>query len=293
MNKLGFYIAAALAGIVLLTSTVFVVDQRQFGVVYALGQISRVITEPGLHFKLPPPFQNVNYIDKRLLTLDNAVTEPMLTAEKQRMVIDWYVRWRITDPSSYIRNVGLDERAGATQLSRVVRNAFQEEINKRTVKELLSVQRETLMQDVKKEVQAKVKGEKPWGIDVVDVRMTRADYVETITESVYRRMEAERKRVANELRSTGAAEGEKIRADADRQREVIVANAYRDAQQIKGEGDAEAARIYADSFGKDPQFAQFYRSLEAYKSTFNKKSDVMVVDPSSDFFKGMRSSGGK
>ncbi len=293
MNKLGFYIAAALAGIVLLTSTVFVVDQRQFGVVYALGQISRVITEPGLHFKLPPPFQNVNYIDKRLLTLDNAVTEPMLTAEKQRMVIDWYVRWRITDPSSYIRNVGLDERAGATQLSRVVRNAFQEEINKRTVKELLSVQRETLMQDVKKEVQAKVKGEKPWGIDVVDVRMTRADYVETITESVYRRMEAERKRVANELRSTGAAEGEKIRADADRQREVIVANAYRDAQKIKGEGDAEAARIYADSFGKDPQFAQFYRSLEAYKSTFNKKSDVMVVDPSSDFFKGMRSSGGK
>lgn len=293
MNKLGFYIAAALAGFVLLTSTVFVVDQRQFGVVYALGQISRVITEPGLHFKLPPPFQNVNYIDKRLLTLDNAVTEPMLTAEKQRMVIDWYVRWRITDPSSYIRNVGLDERAGATQLSRVVRNAFQEEINKRTVKELLSVQRETLMQDVKKEVQAKVKGEKPWGIDVVDVRMTRADYVETITESVYRRMEAERKRVANELRSTGAAEGEKIRADADRQREVIVANAYRDAQKIKGEGDAEAARIYADSFGKDPQFAQFYRSLEAYKSTFNKKSDVMVVDPSSDFFKGMRSSGGK
>ncbi len=293
MNKLGFYIAAALAGVVLFTSTVFVVDQRQFGVVYALGQISRVITEPGLHFKLPPPFQNVNYIDKRLLTLDNAVTEPMLTAEKQRMVIDWYVRWRITDPSSYIRNVGLDERAGATQLSRVVRNAFQEEINKRTVKELLSVQRETLMQDVKREVQAKVKGEKPWGIDVVDVRMTRADYVETITESVYRRMEAERKRVANELRSTGAAEGEKIRADADRQREVIVANAYRDAQKIKGEGDAEAARLYADSFGKDPQFAQFYRSLEAYKSTFNKKSDVMVIDPSSDFFKGMRSSGGK
>ncbi|MEY2803434.1 MAG: protease modulator HflC [Pseudomonadota bacterium] len=293
MNKLGFYIASALIALVLLASTVFVVDQRQFGVVYALGQISRVITEPGLHFKLPPPFQNVNYIDKRLLTLDNADTEPMLTAEKQRMVIDWYVRWRISDPSSYIRNVGLDERAGAIQLSRVVRNAFQEEINKRTVKELLSVRRETLMQDVKEEVQAKVKGAKPWGIEVVDVRITRADYVDTITESVYRRMEAERKRVANELRSTGAAEGEKIRADADRQREVIVANAYRDAQKIKGEGDAEAARVYADSFGKDPQFAQFYRSLEAYKSTFNKKSDVMVVDPSSEFFKGMRSSGGK
>jgi len=173
----------------------------------------------------------------------------------------------------------------------VVRNAFQEEINKRTVNELLSSKREALMQDVKREVLEVVKGAKPWGIDVVDVRITRADYVEAITESVYRRMEAERKRVANELRSTGAAEGEKIRADADRQREVTVANAYRDAQQIKGEGDAEAARIYSESFGRDPQFAQFYRSLEAYKSTFNKKSDVMVVDPSTDFFKAFRSSG--
>ena len=293
MSKIGFYLLSVLVALGLLASTLFVVDQRQFGVVYALGQINRVIDEPGLHFKLPPPFQNVSYIDKRLLTLDNADNEPMLTAEKQRMVIDWYVRWHITDPSAYIRNVGRDEGAGALQLSRVVRNAFQEEINKRTVKELLSSQRDELMQDVKVEVQKKVKGDKPWGIDVVDVRMTRADYVDTITESVYRRMEAERKRVANELRSTGGAEGEKIRADAERQREVIVANAYRDAQKIKGEGDAEAARVYAESFGKDPQFAQFYRSLEAYKSTFNKKSDVMVLDPTSDFFKGMRSSGGK
>ena len=292
MNKIGFYISSALVALALLSSTIFVVDQRQFGVVYALGQIKEVITQPGLNFKLPPPFQNVSYIDKRLLTLDNADTEPMLTAEKQRMVIDWYVRWRITEPSQYIRNVGLDERAGAQQLSRVVRNALQEEINKRTVKELLSLKREALMQDVKAEVQEKVRGSKPWGVDVVDVRITRADYVDTITESVYRRMEAERKRVANELRSMGAAEGEKIRADADRQREVTVANAYRDAQKIKGQGDAEAARIYAESFGKDPQFAQFYRSLEAYKATFSKKSDVMVVDPSSDFFKSMRSSGG-
>ena len=291
MNKLGFYIASILIALVVLASTVFVVDQRQFGVVYSLGQISRVITEPGLHFKMPPPFQNVNYIDKRLLTLDNADTEPMLTAEKQRMVIDWYVRWRISDPSDYIRNVGLDERAGSIQLSRVVRNAFQEEINKRTVKELLSVKRETLMQDVKEEVQAKVKGAKPWGIDVIDVRITRADYVDTITESVYRRMEAERKRVANELRSTGGAEGEKIRADADKQREITLANAYRDAQQIKGQGDAEAARIYAEAFGRDPQFAKFYRSLEAYKASFSSKSDVMVIDPSSDFFSIMKGPG--
>ena len=291
-NKIGLYVSSVLALLALLSSTLFVVDQRQFGVVYSFGQIKNVITEPGLNFKFPPPFQNVSYIDKRLLTLDNADTEPMLTAEKQRVVIDWYARWRITDPSQYIRNVGLDENAGAMQLSRVVRNAFQEEINKRTVKELLSLKRDALLEDVKREVLQAVKGAKPWGIDVIDVRITRADYVDAITESVYRRMEAERKRVANELRSTGAAEGEKIRADADRQREVTVANAYREAQMIKGEGDAEAARIYADSFGRDAQFAKFYRSLEAYKSTFNKKSDLMVLDPSSDFFNAMRSSGG-
>jgi membrane protease subunit HflC len=208
-------------------------------------------------------------------------------------VIDWYVRWRISEPSEYIRNVGLNEGAGASQLNRVVRNAFQEEINKRTVKELLSLKREDLMSDVKAEVLAKVRGAKPWGVDVVDVRITRVDYVEAITESVYRRMEAERKRVANELRSTGAAEGEKIRADADRQREVTIANAYRDAQKIKGEGDAEAARVYAEAFGRDPQFAQFYRSLDAYKASFNSKSDVMVLDPaSSEFFKVFRGGSG-
>ena len=293
MNRLGFIFASLLVLLGLASATLFVVDQRQFGVVYALGQIKEVITEPGLNFKLPPPFQNVSYIDKRLLTLDSTDTEPMLTAEKQRVVIDWYVRWRISEPTEYIRNVGTNEAAGASQLNRVVRNAFQEEINKRTVKELLSLKREALMTDVKREVLEKVRGEKPWGVDVVDVRITRVDYVEAITESVYRRMEAERKRVAIELRSTGGAEGEKIRADADRQREVAVANAYRDAQKIKGEGDAEASRIYADAFGRDPQFAQFYRSLDAYKTSLGKKSDVMVVDPSSsEFFKVFRGNAG-
>lgn len=289
MNRIGLFFSSLFVLIALASSTLFVVDQRQFGVVYALGQIKEVITEPGLNFKLPPPFQNVNYIDKRLLTLDSTDAEPMLTAEKQRVVIDWYVRWRISEPVDYIRNVGKNESAGASQLNRVVRNAFQEEINKRTVKELLSLKREALMADVKAEVLDKVRGAKPWGVDVVDVRITRVDYVEAITESVYRRMEAERKRVANELRSTGAAEGEKIRADADRQREITIANAYRDAQKIKGEGDGEAARIYGEAFGRDPQFAQFYRSLDAYKATFTSKSDVMVVDPSSsEFFKTFR-----
>jgi membrane protease subunit HflC len=289
MNRIGIWVSSLLLLLALASSMLFVVDQRQFGVVYALGQIKEVITEPGLNIKLPPPLQNVTYIDKRLLTLDSPDTEPMLTAEKQRVVIDWYVRWRITDPMAYIRNVGLDEKSGANQLNRVVRNAFQEEINKRTVKDLLSLSRDVLMNDVKREVLEKVRGDKPWGVDVVDVRITRADYVDAITESVYRRMEAERKRVANELRSTGGAEGEKIRADADRQREVTIANAYREAQKIKGQGDSQAAKIYNESFGRDPQFAQFYRSLDAYKASFAKKSDVMVLDPSgSDFFRTMR-----
>lgn len=289
MNRLGFVFSSIIFVLAILSSMLFVVDQRQFGVVLALGQIKEVITEPGLNFKLPPPFQNVSYIDKRLLTLDSTDNEPVLTAEKQRVVIDWYVRWRISEPTEYIRNVGTTEAAGASQLNRVVRNAFQEEVNKRTVKELLSAKREEVMEDVKAEVLSQVRGAKPWGVDVIDVRITRVDYVDAITESVYRRMEAERKRVANELRSTGFAEGEKIRADADRQREITVANAYRDAQKFKGEGDAEAARLYAEAFGRDPQFAQFYRSLDAYKASFASKNDVMVLDPSnSDFFKSMR-----
>ena len=289
MNRVGFIFSSILFALAILSSMLFVVDQRQFGVVLALGQIKEVITEPGLNFKLPPPFQNVSYIDKRLLTLDSTDNEPVLTAEKQRVVIDWYVRWRISEPTEYIRNVGTTEAAGASQLNRVVRNAFQEEVNKRTVKELLSAKREEVMQDVKAEVLSQVRGAKPWGVDVIDVRITRVDYVDAITESVYRRMEAERKRVANELRSTGFAEGEKIRADADRQREVTVSNAYRDAQKFKGEGDAEAARLYAEAFGRDPQFAQFYRSLDAYKASFANKNDVMVLDPSSsEFFRSMR-----
>ena len=289
MNRVGFIGTTVLIVLALLASTLFVVDQRQFGVVYQLGQIQRVITEPGLNFKLPPPMQNVTYIDKRLLTLDSMDTEPVLTAEKQRVVIDWYVRWRITDPQAYIRNVGLDESAGATQLNRVVRNAFQEEIHRRTGRELISTKRETLMADVKREVSEAVKGAKPWGIDIIDVRITRADYVESITESVYRRMQAERQRVANELRSTGAAEGERIRADADRQREVTVADAYRDAEKVRGEGDAQANRIYGEAFGRDPQFAEFYRSLDAYKASIGKKGDVLVIDPaSSDFFRNLR-----
>jgi modulator of FtsH protease HflC len=290
MNKLGFILTTVLLALGIVSSTLFVVDQRQFGVVFQLGQIKKVVTEPGLNWKIPL-VQNVSYIDKRLLTLESTDSEPTLTAEKQRVVIDWYVRWRISEPQQYIRNVGVNEGAGTLQLNRVVRNSFQQEVNKRTVSELLSTRREELMEDVKRQVLAAVRGaDKPWGMDVVDVRITRVDYAQSITKSVYDRLEADRKRVANELRSTGFAEGEKIRADADRQREIIVANAFRDAQKVKGEGDGKAAGIYSEAFGRDPAFAQFYRSLDAYKASFGSKSDVLVVDPSSDFFKSMRSS---
>jgi membrane protease subunit HflC len=292
MNKIGLFAIPVLIVAVIAGAAAFVVDQRYFGVVYRLGQIRDVHTEPGLYWRMPL-VENVVSIDKRLLTLDSADVEPMFTAEKQRVVIDWYVRWRITDPKTYIQNVGVNEKAGAQQLNRVVRNAFQEEINRRTVRELISTRRETLMADVKREVAESVKGAKgakPWGIDIVDVRITRADYVNSITASVYGRMEAERKRVANDTRSKGEAQAEQIRADANRQREVTVANAYRDAEKVRGEGDAEANRIYAEAFGKDPQFAEFYRSLDAYRASIGKPGDVLVIDPATtDFFRNMRS----
>ena len=292
VGKLGLLVVVVLLVLAILGSTLFVVDQRRFGLVYQLGQMQRVITEPGLYLKLPL-LQNVSYLDKRLLTLTSSDTEPVLTAEKQRVVIDWYVRWRITDPLAYVRNVGLDEMAGAMQLNRAVRNAFQEEVNRRTVQDLISSKREEVMSDVKRVVSQAVKSDKPWGIEIVDVRLTRADYAESITASVYARMQAERERVANELRSKGAAEAEQIRADADRQRQVVVANAYRDAEQVRGQGDADANRIYAEAFGKNPGFAALYRSLDAYKASIGKNGDVLVIDPaSSDFFKDMLRPGG-
>ena len=289
MNRIGFYVVGALIVLMVAFSTLFIVDQRQFAVIYALGEIKEVVTEPGLKFKLPPPLQNVVFIDRRTQTLDSPETRPIFTAEKKSLVIDWLVKWRVTDARQFIRNNGVDMRNVESRLSPIVQAAFNEEVTKRTVQAMLATDRDRVMQGVRVRLGDEAKS---FGIEIVDVRIKRVDFSSNITDSVYRRMESERKRVANELRSTGAAEGEKIRADADRQREVTVANAYREAQKIKGEGDAEAARIYAESFGRDANFAQFYRSLEAYKSTFNKKGDLMVLDPSSDFFKAMRGSGG-
>jgi membrane protease subunit HflC len=288
MNRIGSILVGILLAVIIGASTLFVVDQRQFAVVYALGEIKEVISEPGLKIKAPAPFQNVVFLDRRIQTLDSPESRPIFTAEKKSLVIDWLLKWRVIEPKQFIRNNGVDLRNAENRLSPIVQAAQNEEVTKRTVGAMLSSEREKVMQGVIKRLKDDAKS---FGIEVVDVRIKRVDFSANITESVYRRMESERKRVANELRSTGGAEGEKIRADADRQREIIVAEAYRDAQKIKGDGDAKASAIYADAFGKDPQFAQFYRSLEAYRSTFRSKSDVMVLDPSSDFFKAMRGNG--
>lgn len=282
MNRLVTLFVAGFIALMLLSSTVFVVDQRRFAIVFALGQVRDVIVQPGLHFKLPPPFQNVIYLDKRILTLDTPDADRFITAEKKNILVDAFMKWRITDPRLYYVSFSGDESRARDRLSQIIKAALNDEITKRTVREVISGERGAVMNAVKEKVVAEAK---EIGVGVVDVRLKRVDYIEQINNSVYERMKAERTRVANELRSTGAAESEQIRADADRQRTVIIAEAFREAEKIKGEGDAKASVIYADAFGKNPEFARFYRSLEAYRASFKNRADVMVVDPNSEFFK--------
>ncbi len=288
MNRIGMTIAGILLVLMIASSTLFVVTQTQFAVLFALGEIKEVIAQPGLKFKLPPPFQNVVFLDRRIQSLDSPETRPVFTAEKTSLVIDWLVKWRIRDPRQFIRNNGVDVRNAEARLAPIVQAALNEEVTKLTVRQVLSTEREAVMQGV---IRRMADDAKSFGIDIVDVRIKRVDFSSNITEAVYRRMESERKRVANETRSTGQAEGETIRADADKQREIIVAEAYRDAQKVKGEGDAKASALYAEAFGRDPAFALFYRSLEAYRTSFRSKSDVMVLDPDSEFFRAMRGGG--
>ncbi|GAB3388502.1 protease modulator HflC [Massilia agri] len=290
MNRLVTLFVAGFIALMLLSSTVFVVDQRRFAIVFALGQVRDVITEPGLHFKLPPPFQNVIYLDKRILTLDTPDADRFITAEKKNILVDAFVKWRIVDPRLYFVSFSGDESRARDRMSQIIKAALNDEITKRTVREVISGERGAVMNAVKEKVVAEAK---EIGVGVVDVRLKRVDYIEQINNSVYERMKAERVRVANELRSTGAAESEQIRADADRQRTVIIAEAFREAEKIKGDGDAKATAIYAESFGKNPEFARYYRSLEAYRATFKNRGDVMVVDPNSEFFKYFRQPGAK
>ena len=281
----GGVVAAGLA-----QTCLYTVGEREYAMLFALGELKTVVTEPGLHFKLPAPLQNVVYLDKRILTLDASGADLVQTSEKKNLMIDTFVKWRIGDARRYWVSFQGSERAASDRLAMLLRDVLNIAVNKRTVNQITSSEREKAMAEISELLQARVKA---LGIDIVDVRMKRVDFTPEISESVYSRMEAERKRVASEERSKGAAQAERIRAGADRQSEVILAEAYRDAQKTKGEGDGEAARIYADAFGKDPEFARFYRSLEAYRRSFSQKSDVMVVDPSADFFSYLKKEGGE
>ncbi|HTH40200.1 MAG TPA: protease modulator HflC [Rhodocyclaceae bacterium] len=284
-------LSLALSGLfgllVVFAATVFTVDQRQFAIIFQLGEVREVISEPGLAFKWPL-IQNVRFFDKRILTMDSPEPERFLTAEKKPVLVDSFVKWRIHDVKQYYVSVSGDEQLARTRLAQTVNSGLREEFGKRTVHDVVSGEREKIMSEVLKKADADAR---TMGVQIVDVRLKRVDFPQEVSESVYRRMETERKRVANELRSTGAAEAEKIKADADKQREVIVAEAYRDAQKIKGAGDAKAAAIYGQAMGKNPEFYAFLRSMEAYKASFKNKSDVIVVEPNSDFFKYLKNSG--
>jgi membrane protease subunit HflC len=287
-DKLPLIGGALLVIILIASASLFTVDQRQHAMVFQLGEIKEVIDEPGLKFKLPL-IQNVRYFDKRILTMDTAEPERFITSEKKNVLVDHFVKWRIVDPRLYYESVAGDEARARTRLTQTVNAGLREEFGRRTVHDVVSGERELIMDQMRERAD---RDARTIGVQIVDVRLKRVDLPNEVSESVYRRMEAERKRVANELRSQGAAEAEKIRADADRQREVIVAEAYRSAQQVKGEGDAKATAIYAEAFGKNPSFYSFYRSLEAYRASFAGKEDVLVVDPSSDFFRFMKDAGG-
>jgi membrane protease subunit HflC len=288
MNRLISLAIVVLIAASILLSTLFVVDQRQYAIVFALGEVKKVINEPGLHFKLPPPFQNVLFLDKRILTLDTPEADRFITAEKKNILVDAYVKWRIIDPRLYYVSFGGDERRLNDRMSQIVKAALNDEITKRTVREVISGERGKVMAAIHKKV---IDEAKQIGVEIIDVRLKRVDYVEQINNSVYQRMMSERARVANELRSTGGAESEKIRADADRQRTVILAEAYRDAENIRGDGDAKASQIYAQAFGQNPEFYKFYRSLEAYRASFKNRHDLMVMDPNSEFFKYFKNAG--
>jgi len=282
------FVAAIVAGVlVVLAMTIFTVDQRKHAIVFQFGEVREVISEPGLYFKWPM-IQNVRYFDKRILTLDTSEPESFLTSEKKNVLVDSYVKWRIIDPKLYYVSVEGDEVRAKTRLSQTVNAGLREEFGKRTIHDVVSGERDKVMDQMREKADLDAR---TIGVQIVDVRVKRVDLPTEVSESVYRRMEAERKRVANQLRSEGSAESEKIRADADKQREVIVAEAYRDAQKMKGEGDAKATTTYAEAFNQNPEFYAFYRSLEAYRNSFKNKSDIIVVEPNSDFFKYMKSVG--
>lgn len=285
--KLGAIVTALIGLAVIAALSLFVVDQRQNAIVFRLGEIVDIKTQSGLYFKVPI-LDNVRYFDTRILTLDTAEPERFITSEKKNVLVDLFVKWRIVDVRQYYISVGGDEMRAQTRLSQTINSSLRDEFGNRTVHDVVSGERDKimdLMREKANEDASKI------GVQVLDVRLKRVDLPQEVSESVYRRMEAERKRVANELRSTGSAESEKIRADADRQREVIIAEAYSEAQRIKGEGDAKASATYARAYEQSPEFYSYYRSLEAYRASLRNRSDMLVLDPSSDFFKYLKNPG--
>ncbi len=286
LNIVNFLVVCVI-GLILASMSIFIVDQRQTAIVFQLGEVMRVETTPGIKMKMPL-VQNVRFFDSRILTLDSDDPERFITAEKKNVLVDSFVKWRIFDVKQYYISVGGDEARAKTRLTQTVNAALREEFGKRTIHEVVSGQREELMKVVQEKTDVDAR---KIGVEVLDVRLKRVDFPNTISDSIYSRMEAERKRVANELRATGNAESEKIRADADRQREVILAQAYRDAQKIKGDGDAKSTALYAGAYGRNAEFYSFYRSLDVYKQSFKSKSDVMVLDAGSPFFKYLKGSG--
>ena len=286
-NRISAIGAAILVMLGVFSVSVFTVDQRQNAIVFQLGEVKEVITKPGLHFKWPL-IQNVRFFDTRILTLDSPEADRFLTSEKKNVLVDSFVKWRIIDVKQYYISMGGDEARAHNRLAQTINAGLREEFGKRTIHDVVSGEREKIMDDMRVKADADARS---FGVQVIDVRLRRVDLPAEVSESVYRRMESERKRVANELRSTGSAEAEKIRADADRQREVILAEAYRDAQRAKGEGDAKATATYAQAFGQNPEFYSFYRSLDAYRQSFRSKSDLLVIEPNSEFFKYLKNSG--
>ena len=287
MKNIGTVLIGLIAALLLLSLSAFSVDQREYALVFRLGEIVSVKKEPGLYFKVPL-VDNVRYFDKRILTLNWVEPDRFLTSEKMNVLVDSFIKWRIVDPAKYYVSVKGDELQAERRLSQTVNDGLRAEFGKRTIHEVVSGERSKIMDILRERAD---RDSRQMGIQVLDVRLRRVDLPQEVSESVYQRMEAERKRVANERRSLGASEAEKIRADADKQREVIVAEAFSEAQKIKGEGDAKAAEIYSRAYSRNPEFYAFYRSLDAYRNSFKSKNDVMVLEPNSDFFKYMRNSG--
>ena len=285
-NRLGIVLACALALVFLASLSLFTVDQRERAIVFQLGEVKEVILTPGLHVKWPL-IQNVRYFDGRILTLDTPDAERYITSEKKNLLVDSFVKWQINDVRQYYISVG-DEMQAQTRISQTVNATLREEFGKKTVHEVVSEDRNEIMKTVRDRANQDAK---KIGVEIIDVRLKRVDLPQEVSESVYKRMDAERKSVANQLRSEGSGEGERIRAEADKEREVIIANAYKEAQRVKGEGDAKAAAVYAQAYGQNAEFYAFYRSLEAYRSSFRNKNDMLVLEPNSEFFKYLKGPG--